>query len=504
MSDNVTIILGPPGTGKTTALLNIVDDNLRRNTVNPREIGFISFTRKSVNEARDRAIRRFKRAENEFNYFRTIHSLAFRQLGLSNADVFDRPHYRRLGNEIGLQINCSIKIDTMVYEMGKGDQMVFIESLSRLCCEPLQDTYDRINPDLSWEELDLFSRSLESYKRANLLYDFTDMLTRYLDGGYVPKLKLLLVDEAQDLCPLQWKIVNTLIKQSNKTYIAGDDDQAIFRWSGADVKYFIDMSRRYTVKTLKQSYRLPRNIYNLALKISGQISERNEKEFNPTKIKGDVIYCNSLDDVNMSSGEWLILVRNIYMASEILTYVRTMGYSYEGFGDVPRGDESLHAALTWEKLRRGDLVTIREARIVLSYMSRKKLRGNVKRALVGRIEEDKVDMVDLERWCGIYDTTEIWHRALDKISPENREYYVAARRRGESLVGKSRIKVSTIHGTKGGEADNVILFTDMSVRTYNGMIKSYDDEARVFYVGVTRALKSLYIIQPRTPYYFTL
>lgn len=502
MSTNkVEIILGPPGTGKTTTLLDRVDKYLERGTGADR-IGFISFTKKSVNEARDRAAKRFNKKPEWFTYFRTIHSLAFRNLGMSPVDVMGWKQYRELGDELGYKITGSSRMDTMVYERSKGDQGVFIESLSRLRCESLEDTYHYVDPDLSFEELDLFARSLAAYKKSKLLVDFTDMLTRYYENGFIPPLEVLFVDEAQDLCPLQWRIVERIMEKADNVVIAGDDDQAIFRWAGADVDYFIDLATTPEVTTtiLHKSYRLPKAVYELSKEIVDRIERRTDKKFKPTKDLGLVEYCNSLDDINMDDGEWLILVRNVFLSQDILDYVRMSGYSYEGFGDVPREAESLKAALGWEKLRKGDSITIQDARVVLSYTN---LRGNVKRALRGRSGDDLVNMEQLATWCRIPPsiTEKIWHKVLTKIGVEDREYYIAARRKGESLVGEPRIKVSTIHGAKGGEADNVVLFTDISARTFHGM---GDDEVRVFYVGVTRAKQNLFIIQPKTPFYFTL
>ena len=77
-------------------------------------------------------------------------------------------------------------------------------------------------------------------------------------------------------------------------------------------------------------------------------------------------------------------------------------------------------------------------------------------------------------------------------------------KRGENLDQDPRIKISTIHGVKGGEADNVMLLTDIAPRTYREMHSLPDDEIRVFYVAVTRAKKSLHIVQPNTNMYFEL
>ena len=66
------------------------------------------------------------------------------------------------------------------------------------------------------------------------------------------------------------------------------------------------------------------------------------------------------------------------------------------------------------------------------------------------------------------------------------------------MMAKPQIFLETIHAVKGGEADNVLLLTDMSRRTYQNLQYEPDDENRVLYVGCTRAKKNLFILTPRT------
>ena len=56
---SINIILGPPGTGKTHNLLNLVEDELAKGTP-PDRIGFFAFTKKAANEAKERAKKKFK------------------------------------------------------------------------------------------------------------------------------------------------------------------------------------------------------------------------------------------------------------------------------------------------------------------------------------------------------------------------------------------------------------------------------------------------------------
>ena len=90
----------------------------------------------------------------------------------------------------------------------------------------------------------------------------------------------------------------------------------------------------------------------------------------------------------------------------------------------------------------------------------------------------------------------IWHEAMDRMPSADRVYITALLRRGEKFNAKPRIELSTIHGSKGGEADNVVLFTDLSPAAAKAAEHAPDDLHRVFYVGVTRTKQNLYLVDP--------
>ena len=71
-------VLGPPGTGKTTTLLNYVQIEMENVSID--KIGYFSFTRKAANEARDRAVEKFSLDKKSFKWFSTFIHVAIIQL----------------------------------------------------------------------------------------------------------------------------------------------------------------------------------------------------------------------------------------------------------------------------------------------------------------------------------------------------------------------------------------------------------------------------------------
>ena len=91
-----------------------------------------------------------------------------------------------------------------------------------------------------------------------------------------------------------------------------------------------------------------------------------------------------------------------------------------------------------------------------------------------------------------------WMRALENIKPEKRIYIQNILRRGEKITKEPRVRLSTIHGAKGGEVDNVMLFSDLGRKADEEYWRQRDEERRVFYVGMTRARNTLNIVRSQS------
>src|SRR5262249_4551816 len=95
-----------------------------------------------------------------------------------------------------------------------------------------------------------------------------------------------------------------------------------------------------------------------------------------------------------------------------------------------------------------------------------------------------------------------WMQALTGLSSEEREYIRRLRREKESLRLPGRVVLSTIHGAKGGEADNVLLLPDCNNKVLQAVVKDKDQESRVWFVGMTRSKSALFWVLPVTKRYF--
>ena len=94
-------------------------------------------------------------------------------------------------------------------------------------------------------KLKYIADGISKYKKERNLYDFTDMIIEFVARAtledIVPNLDVLIIDEAQDLLPVQWEMAKVLMKHSERVFIAGDDDQSIFKWAGANPEDLIGL-----------------------------------------------------------------------------------------------------------------------------------------------------------------------------------------------------------------------------------------------------------------------
>ena len=488
-------VIGPPGTGKTQTLLDKVIEY--KNAGTPLErIGYFAFTRKAAYEARDRFLEAFPHlTKKDIKHFRTLHSFAFRHLGLQEENVMQEEHYKTIGEECGLRIKyATYETNEFNGIFTSNSEYLSLINLASVRNISVLDQLDR-NEHLGKIERDkiqVVAKHIEDYKNTYKLIDYNDMLNRFIDqiqlpDAKVPKFDVIFIDEAQDLSLLQWKMITALRPHTKDIYIAGDDDQAIFGWAGADVDSFINFDA--VEIPLKQSKRVPLIVHQRALLRLDNIKlGRLEKPWNtPTSEEGTLQIFFSIDPINLSKGDWYILARTNDLLKPILKDLRRRGVYFETKDGRSMSESLYRDILNWEKWKKGkELSTIEVQRLLERF--NKKLKET----------EDKLfKLNDLKKEYELNSQLQ-WYDAFTEVTPNTKTYIRTMRSNGEDLRLKPRVKVLTLHSSKGGEATNVIILQNQTRNTIKGATKTImkqDEEQRVWYVGLTRCSKNLFLIR---------
>ena len=296
----------------------------------------------------------------------------------------------------------------------------------------------------------------------------------------------------------------TLLRCFNRMVVP---DAGEVRVAGADVETFVTMPGR--ARVLGQSWRVPRSAQALCDRVIGSVHNRRPKEWRARDLSpemaakgytadGRVSRVNSVFEIDAHADQdLLILGRNAYILKPVLAWLRREGAIYEWRGHSSVSRPALEAVTAWEALRSGKEVSIDEARAAYVYLTS---GTGVKRGfkqLSNFGPDDTVSMNDLVQRGGLL-RSDIWHEALERIPDEERVYMLRARKRGESLRKTPRVRVSTMHGAKGGQGEHVVILRDMASRTYEEMDRTPEDEHRVWYVALSRVREHLTIVAPRT------
>jgi len=462
---------GPPGTGKTYKLISRAKAYVRMG-VPLDKIAYFAFTKKAAEEARER----MPAEDKDLYYFRTIHSFAFDQLDLNTKKVMQPSDYEKIGKKLNLRVKYYDKYNKEEIFYLNSDSPYFQmigKAINRDVS--IREEYDRNehnSKEIRWHILKNISDNLQNYKTVKKKLDFNDMINQLLLKQDLPRFKAIFIDEAQDLSPLQWKLFDKLKEYTDDIYLAGDDDQAIFAWAGADVDRFINEPAKE--KVLKYSKRISRAVQESSIiPLTNIIGLRKLKQYYPRDYEGISEKINNLDQIDLTEGKWLILTRTISRLIRMTKELRKRNLYYY--------------------TNKGKSFVVRIYNASVNYNSW--CRG---------IELEEKEIKDIEEYTGVkqneWDNTVDWFDAFKEANLDERQYIKNMLDNGEDLDDRARIKVSTIHAAKGGEEDNVILCLDIGDKIKKAIKKSqakHDEEHRVWYVGGTRARNNLFKLKAR-------
>lgn len=501
-----SLIFGPPGCGKTHTMVEKVREALRRG-VSPDRIGFMSYTKKSVDEGVTRLCREFNLTRKDLPFVKTLHGLAFTALGLQRSDVMSAQDYMNIGRLLGLNFSGGTVVNPDGDWILPGD--IFHDSYLRIADRaelrmlPLEEEFRQTaTHDMYYPALTRIVGTMDNYKRMTHRLSFTDMLQQYINIGEPPKLDLLIIDEAQDLVPLQWAVVRKLMQRAEEVYFVGDDDQAIHAWAGVDIQLFLNASENKT--TLTQSYRLPRAVHTLAERTVRRIAVRQPKVWYPTEREGRVQFHMDRHTVPLDQGSWTVMARTNYQVTELANSMREDGYFFSRGGQRSVSMELSVAMDAWERIGKGETLTKDQAKALYKRLPKSGNRKALKSGAVSALDTgDPEGRYSLDLLVNDYGLL-IHQGGLEvfDLSSDESVYIRSLQRRGTNLLEEPKIKLSTIHAMKGGEDKNIMLLTDSTKNC--AMSPDQDNEHRVFYTGQTRTMEELHIVESSKKYRYLI
>ena len=522
-------LIGGAGTGKTTELLNIIDSVVKRG-IDPLSIGFCSFTRAARAEAVSRVSDRFGISGDEitrFGWFKTIHSVAYRQLGVSGELLTGNKESRdwfeeNLGEAVSVtETDGEIQTNTRT-PVGLA---LDIWSASRSRLEPLVDSWERIkrcSPETpSLEECEQVIGRYETHKRIDGRVDFVDIIGRYagvkfsVEGfeevspdGEVPDVPVWIFDEQQDTSQLLDRVSRRLVYEGSTRwgYLAGDPFQSIYGWSGADGSLFLKWEADQERITGK-SWRCPDSILDLGENCIRECGDYFDRGIKPADHDGEIIITHT------QSTEWLdyvkptesvlCLARTNHLSKWFMQQLNARSIPWEstkGLGSwLPESRRS--ACLALHSLESGYPIDFREwAQVVKAIPAKDNLVRGTKTKWQNpeRPNRDHSDLSCLSDW-GATDALnekvasgEWWSMIAD-----GQRFRDSANRFGVENIIDPTIQIGTIHSVKGAEADTVIMLdsSTRACRENEDIQEGLDEERRLAYVGVTRARKRLVILR---------
>lgn len=455
----VQCVLGPPGTGKSTYLVGVLRDLISGGHALD-DITFVSHTNAAANEILSRL--QLPRADKVC----TLHALCFRLQKMNAASVVNHRMLAQFESVVNVPISGR-KAEDEGQEVG--DMYLDVINYARNKMIGYDEAYYVSDRPGTYVQFEYFYQSYEQWKKSLWVIDYTDMLQNFTQDPINDNSRVLIIDEAQDLSNLQWAVVDKMIEIGDyeQVIIAGDDDQSIYIWGGADFDGMRKFSEKYNaeIKVLDQSYRIPKKVHTLSQNLINRVSSRLPKAYRPREEEGEINIYGDFEYMDFDDTNTMILARTHRLTHEMELTLIEKNIPYRKHGGRPGMLENRYAT-------------------AIRAMNRY-LRGE---------EPTKSQLEIFNKICRsqYYDLSGIEGRMYHEVIaiPEPMVNYYA----NVDVEAEPKVSLSTIHAAKGKESDRVILSAELTPRIAESLAKAPDEEIRVFYVAVTRAKHRLDII----------
>ena len=378
-----------------------------------------------------------------------------------------------------------------------------------------KESYQRDSLDVLLKKIQIY----EDYKKIGKeksLIDFDDMIGRAIQEISFPPLKILIIDEAQDCTPLQWSVIYKLAQNAHRIYLAGDDDQAIYEWNGADPKYFTRYFPGRKVK-LRKTRRFGKAIHRLSQIIRREIFDSEEKEYTHLKKEGFIKHYLNFREIPFHTlpGSWYILGRINTAVNELRMLAKDAGLYFSDNEDIKCFDQNQWEAIkAWTHLSNNKTINKKQAEKMYKYIRElKDPRFRSPKFWITESELEEYDFKKLIKHCGLnlslsFQKKPWWHILKRNFTSQQALYFLRLLKRygQKELDNPPQIIIDTIHSVKGGEADHVVLYSKANYPS-NFKTKSREEktnEKKVWYTGATRARKTIHLLDTNYKYNYPI
>ncbi len=452
----------------------------------------------------------------------TLHSLAYRAIG--QPPLAEKGELATEWNESGIPASWKIGKaqpsleEGLAVEAGEG-QMLQNYSLAR--SRLLEATHPLMTQTAD------FARAWEQFKYDAGAVDFTDMIIRalYTEQAAPPgNPAVLVVDEAQDMVPLQWELVRHWAQGVEAFVTAGDPAQSIYWFAGARPDEMLSPLPEGQVRALSQSHRMSHAVMEKAeavLRLHSP-SIMAYRDYAPRDEEGRAYHSPATwripDDIvrelaELPDGmEAMVVASCTYMLAPLCAQLRARGIPFHNpyrpsqgaWNPLPRAGSAGTAAKVlafqkgetngWPELVRADVYHT---------------RGGKKH--VAAEPETLRDWLLPESLRAFEARDLTWLAEHAMASVESPLAYAVSLAKHDLLGVEPRVIVGTIHSVKGGEAGDprrgatagrVYVFPDLSSAGYlemTGGVEGYDAAVRLAYVALSRARDEIVICASTGP-----
>lgn len=264
--DAPLLIVAGAGSGKTSVITHKISFLVKEKKFSPSQIIGVTFTNRAAREMKERIESLTRISANLFN-ISTFHSLGLRILresgmvfGFDNSwQIIDDRDQRNIIEKIARENMKHISGDFI-----EACRQKLNRSKMNLCYPNDRESLYRIG--LQDEDIFLFSL-YHGYMQKNKIWDYEDLVSfsvKLLENHslirkkYESLFQYMVVDEFQDTNPNQYELIKLLAGQHRNITAVGDDDQAVYSWRGASIRFLFEFERDFPgtrIIKLERNYR---------------------------------------------------------------------------------------------------------------------------------------------------------------------------------------------------------------------------------------------------------